>query len=67
MKKIILVLESGEEILIGYARSVFKYFKMMYGYKLVPLNGDKKYIQIRNVYDEDRKQFVTYKSVEYAK
>ena len=66
MKKIILVLESGEEILCGYARSIFKYYRKMTGIRLIPLNGDKSYIQIRNVYDYERNQLVTYKAIEYA-
>ena len=67
MKKIILVLESGEEILCGYARSIFKYYKKMTGIRLTPLSGDKGYVQIRNVYDFERDQLVTYKAIEYAK
>jgi hypothetical protein len=67
MKQIILVLESGEEVLCGYAKSVFKYFKLMRGEKIVPMNGDKKYTVIRNLYDDNRKQYVSYKAVEYAK
>lgn len=59
-----MILESGEEVLCGYARSVFKYFKMMHNVRLVPLNGDKNYVLIRNIYDYDRKQYVTYKSLD---
>jgi hypothetical protein len=64
MKKIVMILESGEEILCGYARSIFKYYKKMTGLKLVPMNGDKNYTQIRNLYDHNLNQFVTYKAVD---
>ena len=57
-----MILESGEEILCGYARSIFKYYRKMTGLTIVPLNGDKNYTQIRNLYDFDRKQFVTYRA-----
>lgn len=57
-----MVLESGEEIFCGNARNVYKYLLSVYKKKYVPMNGDKQYVLIRNMYSPDKNQFVSYKS-----
>jgi hypothetical protein len=63
MKKIIMVLESGEEIFCGVARSVYKYLKATYNVKITPLHGDKQYALVKNVYSNEHDQLVSFKSV----
>lgn len=61
MRKIIMILESGEEIFCGVATNVFKYLQSAYGGNFVPLHGNRDYAIIRNVYDQKRNQLVSYK------
>ncbi len=63
MKKIIIILESGEEIFSGFADTLFKHLFHMYGGKYVPLNGNREYTCIRNMYNPHFDQFVTYKAI----
>jgi hypothetical protein len=63
MKKIVMILESGEEIVLGHATSLFKYLLNKIGYPIVPIHGNREYSLIKNIYDNKHKQFVTYKSV----
>ncbi len=59
-----MILDSGEEIFCGFATSVYKYLLAAYKAKYVPLNGDKQYVLIRNMYSPDKNQIVSYKSIE---
>ncbi len=63
MKKIIIILESGEEIFSGFADSLLKHLMFLYGGKYVPLSGNKDYTCIRNMYNPYYNQFVTYKAI----
>ena len=63
MKKVIIILESGEEIECGYARSLFSYFMGAFNRILVPIQGDKAYVLIKNIYHEELDQYVSYKIV----
>jgi hypothetical protein len=62
MKEIIIILESGEEIFSGFATSLYKHLLFLYGGKYVPLNGNRDYTCIKNMYNPHHKQFVTYKA-----
>ncbi len=57
-----MVLESGEEIFCGYATNIYKYLLGVYNIKYVPLSGNKQYVLIRNLYNSDKNQFVSYKA-----
>lgn len=63
MKKIFMILESGEEIFCGFATSIFKYLLSTYEFRIVPMSGNREYVLIRNVYNHERNQIVSYKSV----
>jgi hypothetical protein len=62
MKKIILVLDSGEEIILGHASSLFKFLLNYIGNVIVPIHGNREYTLVKNIYDENHNQFVTYRS-----
>lgn len=62
MKKIVMILASGEEIFCGFATSIYKYLLITYKNKYVPLNGDRKYVFIRNLYLQDTNQIVSFKA-----
>lgn len=63
MRKIVMILESGEEIFCGFATSVFKYLQGVYQCNIVPLHGNREYAMVRNIYNEERRQLVSYKSI----
>lgn len=58
-----MILESGEEILCGYASSVYLYLLAHEG-QFVPMSGNRNYTVIRNLYNSKKNQFVTYKSID---
>lgn len=57
-----MILESGEEIFCGYASSIFTFF-LGQGKTYVPMSGNKEYVLIKNIYNPDRHQIVSYKSI----
>ncbi len=63
MKEIIIILESGEEIACGHARSLFSYFLGTINKVIVPIHGNKGYVLIKNMYHEGLDQYVSYKAV----
>lgn len=58
-----MILESGEEILCGSSVSLGVYICFLYGEFITPLSGNEDYTIIHNLYNEDKHQFVSYKSV----
>lgn len=62
MKKIILILESGEEILCGQASSLYNYLLTKLNQHIVPLHGNREYALVKNLYSEEYDQFVVYKA-----
>lgn len=63
MKKIYIVLDTGEEIFVAHATSLYNYFKATRNKVIVPFNGNLDYILVKNIYYPKLKQFVSYKSV----
>lgn len=63
MKKIFMILPSGEEVFCTEAPNLLMFLKYLTGFTIVPFNGNEEYTHIENIYSEDAHQFVTYKSV----
>ena len=63
MKKIYLVLSTGQEILVGYATSLYDYLLEKKKKSIVPLHGHIDYMLVHNLYSKKYKQFVTYKAI----
>jgi hypothetical protein len=63
MKKIVLVLNSGEEIVLGHATSLFKYLLRIESRVIVPIHGNRDYSIVKNVYNKMCDQYVTYKAI----
>jgi len=63
MKKILIVLSTGQEILIGYAESIYEWIKEIEERIIVPFHGHNDYIVVHNVYNEAYDDYVTYKAV----
>jgi len=61
MKKIIMVLPSGEEKVVGLADSIYDYLLATEEVEVTPLCGKKDYIYIDGVYCTEQDQIVSYK------
>ena len=56
-------MESGEEIVLGYSTSLFRYLLNNRKEIIVPIHGNRNYTIVKNIYNDMCDQFVTYKSV----
>ena len=63
MKKIYIVLSTGEEKLVGLANSLYEYLLAVKKKQIVPLHGNIDYILVHNIYNKKRDQYVTYKAI----
>jgi len=63
MKKIYIILETGVEILIGAANSIYEWILEIEERIIVPFHGHTDYIIVHKVYNEQYDQWVTYKAV----
>ena len=60
MKKIVLILSTGDSIFCGMASSLMSYLLVRTEQILVPLHGNRDYVSIKNIYCEELQQYVTY-------
>ena len=60
MKKISIILSTGDMIFCGMASSLLSYLLMRTEQILVPFNGNREYAIIQNIYSEEHDEYVTY-------
>jgi len=63
MKKIYIILENGMKEFLGYSDSLYDWFFYAEDRIIVPFHGNSAYALVKNIYNEQYNQFVTYKSV----
>jgi hypothetical protein len=61
LKQIFIILEDGMRICVGLAESLYEWFLLAEERVIVPLSGNRDYISVRPIYNEQYDQFVTYK------
>jgi len=63
MKKIYLILPSGDLRFLGLATSLYDYLLEKKKKVIVPFHGRKDYSLVKNIYSKEHKQYVTYQAI----
>lgn len=62
MKKIYIVLSTGKEMFVGFAESLYEYLLVVHEKPIVPFHGHLDFVLVKNVYNPDVDDYVTYKA-----
>lgn len=58
-----VILESGEEIFVGFAISLYEFLFTVYEKAIVPFHGHTDYVLVKNIYNPILDEIVSYKAL----